>query len=160
MTADRRVLVVGASGVLGPAATILASRDWRVTGVARNRRLPDGVEALFVDAAQRERLEKALAGRRWDAAIVYAPALSDASLDVVRAAVDGAVVEVRVSAAADPALGEFVVLPNVLQLGWRAEADGSTAWHDAAEISAAAVAVLDDGRGRVLGAVRPWEHRP
>lgn len=154
-----RVLVVGATGILAPAAAALAARGDEVTGVARSAAgMPDGVQALTVDA----RAADAFGTGRWQAALVYAPAVSDGSLEALRRVVDGRVVVVRVSAAADPARGEFALEPEVLQLGWAVDegAPSSTRWHTPDEVSRAALAVLADGRGRVLGAVRPWPSRP
>lgn len=146
------MLVVGAGGILAPAAAALVARGDSVTGIATSiAGIPEGVEAIAADGRE----PATFGGRTWDAAVVYLPAVSDASLAVLTDAVAGPVVRVAVSAAADPALGEFEVEPGALQLGWQ---DGR--WHTPAEVSAAALEVLADGAGRVLGVVRPWGERP
>lgn len=152
-----RVLVVGASGILCPAAAALFARGDDVTGVAQSADgMPDGVAPLVADARE----ASFVAESSWDSALVYAPAVSDESLATVRAAVSGRVVLVRVSAAADPALGDPDVPADVLQLGWFDEPEGSARWHTPAEVSSAALEVLGDGVGRILGSVRPWSRRP
>ena len=153
------VLVIGASGILAPAASTLARRGHRVTGVARRRAMPTAVEPVLVDARDADALEAALGGRRWSAAIVYEPAVSEASMRVITDAVDGDVVRVRTSASADPALGELHVPAHTLLLGWR-ELEAGVRWHDPDEVSDAALHVLADGEPRILGAVRPWDRRP
>ncbi|MFD6054270.1 hypothetical protein [Agromyces sp. NPDC060279] len=163
---DAGVLVVGASGILAPAAAQLAAADdgAPVTGVGRVRPMPSGVEAIAVDARDAAALRRALGARRWARAVVYAPAVTDASLPVLRAAVDGPVVLVRTSAEAAPSPEEPGAPapepgPWTLQLGWAPGAGGAR-WHTPEEISDAALAVLRDGAGRTLGAVRPWADRP
>jgi len=161
------VLVVGASGILAPAATQLASAEGShgaVTGIGRVRPMPAGVEAITVDAQDAGALTRALGERRWARAIVYAPAVTDASLPVLRAAVDGPVVLVLTSAAVAPLPDAPEVpapapAPWTLQLGWASGAAGAR-WHTPEEISAAALLVLRDGQGRTLGSVRPWAERP
>jgi saccharopine dehydrogenase-like NADP-dependent oxidoreductase len=155
----RSVLIVGAAGILAPAATTLAGEGSVVTGIGRRRPMPAGVETLNADARDAEALASAIGERRWEAAIVYGPASSPESLEVLRAAVDGRVVVVRTSADADPALGEVSLPDDTLQLGWTGPA-GAIRWHSAEAISDAALQVLADGDGRVLGRVRPWEERP
>lgn len=166
---DAGVLVVGASGILAPAAAQLAAADGGapVTGVGRVRPMPSGVEAIAVDARDAEALRRALGARRWGRAVVYAPAVTDASLPVLRAAVDGPVVLVRTSAVAAPSPDAPEAPapepgPWTLQLGWATGAGGAggARWHSPEEISEAALAVLRDGAGRTLGAVRPWADRP
>ncbi|WP_341935774.1 hypothetical protein MRBLWO14_001445 [Microbacterium sp. LWO14-1.2] len=152
------VLIVGAGGILAPAAAALVARGAAVTGVGRSRAMPQGVLPVFVDAQVSEDLDRALGRRRWSAAIVYLPAVSDASAARIAEAVDGRLVRVRMSAAADPASGEFTLPADTLQLGWTDET--RPRWHTPDEVSAAALAVFEDGASRVLGAVRPWERRP
>lgn len=152
------VLIVGASGILAPAASALVARGESVTGISRRGAMPDGVEALHADARDATALAAVLDGRRWTAAIVYGPTVDEATLPLIARAVDR-LVRVRTSAAADPARGELALPPDVLQLGWRD--DGATVrWHTPEEVSAAALAVFDDGEPRILGMVRPWERRP
>lgn len=154
------VLVVGAAGILAPAASALMKRGAEVTGISRRRRSPAGVDGLHVDAHDLPALDAALGSARWEAAIVYAPAVTARTLPRIAAAVDGRVVLVRTSAAADPAHGlEPVLAPDVLLLGW-VDDGRSTRWHTPQEVSDAALEVLADGEPRILGAVRPWERRP
>ena len=153
----RTVLVIGTSGILGPAAAALAGRGDAVLGVSRGgRAVPPGVESLVTDAADRASLVGALEGRRWDDAVVYAPAVSDASSAELHGRTPGRFVLVRVTAAADPARGPLDIPDDTVQLGWAA----GRRWHTPDEVSAAALATLDDGRPRLLGAVRPWSDRP
>jgi hypothetical protein len=147
-----RVLVIGAGGILAPAAQTLAARGDEVTGLALSADgVPEGVPALVGDASD----PATFAGRSWDGAIVYLPAVGDASMRALADAVAGPIVRVAVTAAADPARGDFELREWTLQLGWD---DGR--WHTPAEVSEAALAVLSDGRGRLLGVVRPWSERP
>lgn len=152
-----RVLVVGASGILAPAAAELVARGDPVTGVGRTTPMPTGVEPVHVDATDADALACALIGR-WDAVVAYQPATSDASLEVLRARAPRLVL-VRTSAAAHPSLGDVRIAPDTLLLGWIAD-DAGSRWHDARAVSAAALEVLDDGAGSVLGTVRPWGDRP
>ncbi|MRX44768.1 Rossmann-fold NAD(P)-binding domain-containing protein [Agromyces kandeliae] len=152
------VLIVGASGILAPAAAELAARGHRVTGIAMRRDVPASVAALRVDVRDAHALGVALGSRRWGSAIVYEPATTSESRVLLEAAVDGNLVLVRTSAAADPANGEFRPPKGTLQLGWIA--GPPPRWHDAEEVSSAALEVLADGRSRVLGVIRPWEERP
>lgn len=154
------VLVVGASGILAPAASALVKHGAEVTGISRRGHSPAGVNGLHVDAHDLPALDLALGVARWTAAIVYEPAVTALSLPRIAAAVDGRVVLVRTSAAADPAHGiEPRLAPDVLLLGW-VDDGASTRWHAPQEVSDAALEVLADGRPRILGTVRPWERRP
>jgi hypothetical protein len=157
-----RVLVVGATGILRPAVVALAARGDDVTGVSRGvAGIPDGVRALAVDARDRDALAATLGGRHWDRAIVYRNAVRAESLPEIELRVEGRLVLVRTSGAADPARGdEPLERPNVLQLGWTDDGSGGTRWHTREEISEAALAVFDDGEYRMLGVVRPWRDRP
>lgn len=150
----RTVLVVGATGILGPAAAAFTARGDDVIRISRSGR----AGSIGVDASDAQALSEALADRSWDDALVYRPAVSDASLAFVRAATPGRCVQVRTSAAADPALGILVIPRDTLQLGWTG--DPERRWHTPAEVSCAALEVLADGRPRTLGAVRPWNDRP
>lgn len=183
----RAVLVIGATGILAPAVDALRNAGRNVVAVSRGTRPePEGVETVHVDAEDGVALSDALAGRAWVDALVYAPAVSDSSLEWLRAATRGRLVLVRTSAAADPRRGDLAVPPGTLQLGWRdADADSASTgpevtgaataagsgvparhpppterWHTPAEVSAAALAVLADGTARTLGSVRPWSDRP
>lgn len=150
----RTVLVIGATGILAPAAAALAAAGASV--IAVSRRGADG--SVAVDASDAAALRDALDGRSWDDALAYGPAVSRESLAFVRAGTPGRCVLVRTSAAADPALGILVVPRNTLQLGWTA--GGTPRWHTPAEVSDAALGVLADGAPRTLGTVRPWSDRP
>ncbi|WP_435748944.1 hypothetical protein [Microbacterium sp. PMB16] len=154
------ILVVGASGILAPAASALVERGAEVTGISRRRHSPAGVNGLHVDAHDLPALDAALGAARWTAAIVYEPAVTALSLPRIQAAIDGHVVLVRTSAAADPANDdEPAPASGVLLLGW-VDDGASTRWHTPREVSDAALEVLADGEPRILGTVRPWEHRP
>lgn len=155
-----RTLVVGASGILAPLAAALVAEGDDVTGVARTRPAPDGARTILLDATSAAAVAEAIGTARWDRAAVYAPAVSPESLLTLTRALDGRVVLVRTSSAADPVHGEPAIPPDVLQLGWTTGPDGETRWHTPEEVSAAALQVLGDGLGRVLGRIRPWEERP
>ena len=156
-----RVLVVGATGILRPAVVALAARGDDVTGVGRGvAGIPDGVRALAVDARDRDALAATLGGRNWDRAIVYRNVVRAESLPEIELRVEGRLVLVRTSGAADPVRGEPSQRPGVLQLGWTGDGAGGTRWHTPEEISAAALEVFDDGQYRMLGVVRPWDERP
>ena len=156
-----RVLVVGATGILRPAVATLAGRGDDVTGVSRGvAGIPDGVRALAVDARDRDALAATLGGRHWDRAIVYRNVVRSESLPEIELRVEGRLVLVRTSGADDPAKGEPMPRPNVLQLGWTDDGSGGTRWHTREEISRAALEVFDDGEYRMLGVVRPWADRP
>lgn len=156
----REVLVVGATGILAPAASKLVAGGTAVTGLATGRRpAPRGVNLTALDARSATEVAGALGEHRFDAALVYEPAVTTQSLAVLRTRVLGRLVIVRTSEAADPARGPFSVPSDILQLGWTQERNGSR-WHTAEEVSEAALGVLQDGVGRTLGVVRPWEGRP
>lgn len=150
----RSVLVIGSTGILAPAAAALTARGDSVIGVS----LHGAGDSIGVDARDRGSLAAALEGWAWDDAVVYDPAVSEASLGFVRAATPGRCVHVRTTGAADPARGELVVPDDTLQLGWKDA--GAYRWHTPAEVSSAALDVLADGQGRTLGRVRPWVARP
>lgn len=156
-----RALIVGASGILAPAAAALVLRNFHVTGISRNNvGMPTGVHPLVVDAKNLPALTYAVNGHSWSTAIVYMPAVEEGTLALLRSIVTGHLVEVRVAADADPVHGAFEVPSDTLQLGWHEAPPGAARWHTPDEVSAAALEVLSDSRGRILGAVRPWEHRP
>lgn len=153
------VLIVGASGILAPAASALVARGEAVTGIGRRRAMPAGAAALHVDGHDLAAVDHALGITRWTTAIVYEPAVTAATLRRIAASIDDRVVLVRTSAAADPAHGAPNPEPGTLLLGW-VDDDGSVRWHTPDEISDAALEVLADGAPRILGSVRPWERRP
>lgn len=152
------VLVVGASGILAPAAATLVAQGITVTGVGRSRSMPAGVEALYVDATDAEAFCAALGGRRWSAAVGYGPAVSQDTIDMLAASADR-VVLVRTTEAAGVGRSETTMADLVLQLGWAVDVD-SARWHTPEEISLAVLEVLADGQSRTLGEVQPWENRP
>lgn len=153
------ILVVGASGILAPAASALVDSGARVTGVGRRLPMPAGVRSMHVDARDLSALDATLGTSRWSSAIVYQPAITARTLRRIEAAIDGRIVLVRTSAAADPVHGESALPAGVLQLGWQDDGN-AVRWHSAAEVSDAALDVLTDGTARVLGVMRPWERRP
>lgn len=146
--------MIGATGILAPAAASLTARGETVVAVSRHG--ADG--SIAADARDAPALSAALDGIAWDEAVLYGPALSDASLAWVRASSPGRCVLVRTSAAADPARGILVVPHDTLQLGWTTTEPHR--WHSPDEVSAAALEVLGDGAARTLGTVRPWSDRP
>ena len=155
-----RTLVIGASGILAPAAAALVRAGDAVTGVGRTRPVPEGVETLHLDARSAPALAYAIADRHFDRALVYAPAVTADSLSALAGAVSGRTVLIRTSASADPARGELVLPEDTLQLGWTDTESGGVRWHSPEQVSDAALAVLSDGRARVLGRVRPWGDKP
>lgn len=179
------VLVVGATGVLRPAALALDDRGEKVLALARpSSRLTElaasrrGIEAVPADLSDRTELPRIL--ERYlpdgvDLALLYSPA-GDAEVgQLLAAVVRRRVVRLVTSSAADPAGG---AAPReaadddrqaVLLLGWTDAATGpisskrslgGTRWHTPQEISAAALAVLDGAPAGTLGRVRPWSERP
>lgn len=158
----RTVLVVGATGILRPAARALTAQGDAVIGIARENPVEAAdASILTVDARDADALAGSLEGSRWDDGIVYAPAVGDSSLAYLRDATPGRVVVVFTSGHADPARGSLVVARDTVQLGWRAQAGpGEDVWHSPEEVSAAALQVLADGEPRTVGVVRPWSDRP
>lgn len=152
--ACHHVLVVGSSGILRPAAAALAADGVEVVGVSRR----GGGGSITVDARDAGALRAALDGQKWCQAIVYRPAVSDESLAFLRAATAGRCVVVLTSDVADPVYGDVSVPDDTLQLGWYT--GDVPRWHNAEEVSDAALAVLADGAPRILGTVRPWSSRP
>ncbi|KQZ85171.1 hypothetical protein ASD56_02045 [Microbacterium sp. Root166] len=150
----RTVLVIGATGILAPAAGVLRERGDEVIGMSRHG--ADGT--IAVDAQRCNELAATLADKRWDDALVYGRAVTDSSLGYLRAATPGRCVLVRTSAAADPAHGILIVPRDTVQLGWTAGSEHR--WHTPEEVSEAALTALDDGDPRTLGTVRPWSDRP
>lgn len=169
MVVSRPVAVVGATGVLRPAAERLVERGVRVVGVARTIAALEAMRGALGDlfsphpadtTAGCPELPLRLAG-----ALAYGPAVGGRTVAALREATDGTVVLVLTSAAARPGREEWSVtdlppMPGVrrLVLGWTA----SGRWHDATAISEAALDLLgaDSDEDRVLGVVRPWAGRP
>lgn len=149
MSPGRVVLVVGASGVLRPATEILRDRGRVVVGVGRGvHPMPSGVAEVAVDARDAGALRDAIAPLRWVDALVYSGATSEGSLAVLQERTPGRTVHVRTLT--DVGSGGRYALSR-LQLG--RTGDDARPWHSPQEISAAALAVLDDGVDRVLGIV-------
>ncbi|MET4780572.1 hypothetical protein [Glaciihabitans sp. UYNi722] len=155
-----RVLVVGATGILRPTAERLVAAGHDVTGVARSiSNMPLDAHAIAVDAQDPGALGAALGDRRWDSAVVYSPATSPESLELLRDAVRGTFVTVVTSAAAASGLGNRPLRPGELVLGWYPSPSGAR-WHTAREVSDAALQVLATNKSRVLGVLSPWGDRP
>ena len=145
------VLVVGATGILAPAADALRARGLSVLGVARSGAdlSADATTPAFVSV-----LPDRLGG-----ALVYGPAVTWDVVAAVAARSDGAVVHVLTSAWAAPEVSPPPAPDGVrrLVLGWRPD----RTWHSPEEVSAAALALWDSaGAPDVLGVVRPWSDRP
>jgi NAD(P)-dependent dehydrogenase (short-subunit alcohol dehydrogenase family) len=159
------VLVVGATGILRPAAVELARTSRPVVAMARRagplRSLAaeaDDVSTMSVDYTDLPALESALHGVRTDTAIVYAPAADEATIDQLQEHVAGRFVRLLTSAWAAPGCEPPRRRPDRvhLVLGWRR--DGQ--WHTPGEVSAASLDVLRTGRDATLGVVRPWSDWP
>lgn len=184
------VLVVGATRVLRPAVRALAARGASVAAVARTaseldalaRESPGDVRPLVADATADDfgaRLRRAGGPAGFTGALVYAPVLPPRAVTGQVAAALGAapLVLILTSEWAAPGNGAPASAPwaphllpaearpggprRPLVLGWRGTGPG-TRWHTPEEISAAALALLDDPHGAdaVLGEVRPWTARP
>ncbi|WP_143167918.1 Rossmann-fold NAD(P)-binding domain-containing protein [Jatrophihabitans endophyticus] len=152
---------MGATGALRPAVAALRAGGAEVHALARHVDLA-GVVPVAVDWHDTAAVRVALEGRELDEALVYAPTAPAASVAALVAAVSGRVVRLLPSAALrPPATLADLAAPDAVRvvLGWARGAGGSR-WHTPAEISAAALGALRDGHDTVLGAVRPWSHRP
>jgi hypothetical protein len=178
-------LVVGATGILRPAALSLLSVGMSVVGVGRDAgrvasletaaaALPGSLHTLALDAAQPgfvDALGHLLTRQSLglEAALVYAPATSPAVTEELMYRWKPRLVELLTSESVGP-LGSGVVwtvsrLPQVgdtrrrLVLGWRRES-GHSRWHSAEEVSGGALAALASSGDRILGSVHPWSDRP
>jgi NAD(P)-dependent dehydrogenase (short-subunit alcohol dehydrogenase family) len=185
------VLVVGASGILDPLARRLVGRGDSVVAVGRRPAPLEGLAAgtaagpgrcrpLPADTTTGEGARRVgedagpLGG-----AVIYGPAVTDATLPLLLGTVAGRAVIVLTSASADPAATGAppgadrcrelrAVMDHhrprpadvVVLLGWKRDAAGVTGWHAPAEVSDAAARALDEGRDGVLGCLRPWDDRP
>ncbi|MFJ4702027.1 hypothetical protein ACIP5N_28100 [Streptomyces sp. NPDC088768] len=184
------VLVVGATRVLRPSVRALVARGTAVTAVARDGRALAKlaaecgplVRALAADAGApgfARALRDAGGHGGFTGALVYTPALpAPRAKDLLRgtrvlilpsawAAPDAA----RTAPEAAGPSGASAWTPDDLPaetagsrrlvLGWHAT-PGASRWHTPAEISAAALALLDAPArtDAVLGEVRPWSARP
>ena len=185
------VLVVGASGILKPAALYLLGDGLDVIGVARSRpRLAELAQAAnnvtqsaALHVLQADAREIGLAGQverlidqrrlRLDAVLVYGPATTDAVVERLLLATDCPVELILTSRWADPTTAghewSLSDLPEVEQkdrdrlrrlvLGWRRR-NGISRWHDAVQISAAALDAITTSGDQLLGTVTPWSERP
>jgi NAD(P)-dependent dehydrogenase (short-subunit alcohol dehydrogenase family) len=178
-------LVVGATGILRPAALSLLSHGSVVIAVGRDvDRLAelsaaaeaqpgqlrevrtDATDPGFVDeiGAVLSELDRTLVS-----AVVYAPAISAESADEIMRRWNPRLVEILTSRWAEPTVldREWTVadLPRApdlrhrLVLGWQ-RVQSRSAWHTPEQISAAALAALDLPGDRILGRVHPWSDRP
>jgi len=176
-------LVIGATGILRPAAHHLLQHGVDVVAVGRDPARFDALREatadtpgtlieLPADAASRSFADELDALLLRDSTtlsdvLAYAPATTVAVLTAL--SVDGAIptVEVVTSAVARPGgpdrpwtLGDLPERPwRRLVLGWWYR-DGVPTWHDADQISAAALAVRDGTGDHLLGSVTPWSDRP
>ncbi|QKW17768.1 hypothetical protein HUT16_00670 [Kitasatospora sp. NA04385] len=167
--------MVGATGVLRPAATALVRRGHRVSALARRpgpladlaRECGDALRPLAADVADPGLPEALDAARRaagpFTGARLYRPdAPAGAVARLLRAVgAGGPAVLLLTSAWAAPDAGQppFPAARRLL-LGWAA-GPGGPRWHTPEEISAGALARFDGPPGdAVLGAVRPWPERP
>ncbi|GJF34600.1 hypothetical protein KNE206_73000 [Kitasatospora sp. NE20-6] len=180
-TGTGHVLVVGATGVLRPAAVALAGRGHRVSALARRagpladlaRECGDAVRPLAADVRD-PGLPDALdtvadALGPFTGALLYCPAAPAGAVSGMLGRVGGGgpAVLLLTSAWAAPEAGEMP-FPEArrLLLGW-ADGPGGPRWHTPAEISTGALRLFDTGRAglgapgaAVLGSVRPWTERP
>lgn len=161
MTQQGTLLIVGASGILAPAAATAQACGLAVTGVSLNN-LP-GAElsrVVRVDARSVEALDAEFADEYWDYAIVYAPATTPRALEWLKPRVGKRLIVVETSQIADPKTGFTRPEKDTLVLGWYFDSGQEAHWHTATEISDAALRLLAKHTGSVLGTVRPWSSRP
>jgi hypothetical protein len=175
-------LAVGTSGMLAGASRGLAERGWQVTMAARQRRRLDaaraGLPALhpvavdYTDTGAFDDALKVAADQRGTItlALCWIRGSAPEALAAVAAAVadGGRLVHVLGSAARDPStLGSDALLAQErlryqrVVLGFVIEG-GRSRWLTDAEISAGALAAVDDPRldPHVVGQLHPWSARP
>ncbi len=165
--------------MLAPAVDLLLGSGKQVVVVARGPAAADGGSGLLTavsldwqdPGAVDARLTQLTRDRPLDAAIVYCPTAPTEVRDRFVAAVQGRVVLLLTSAAAQPPapgadsvdLADLPPYPAVrvrrLLLG-RQPAPQGARWHTPQEISQAAVEVLRTGHESTLGTIRPWAGRP
>ncbi len=170
----RRLLIVGATGVLRPAALMCAGAGWTVLAVARRtdpldelaaasggRAIPVPFDVFDPAAVEAALASGPLAGGA-DQAVFYIAGEHDetenAAVDLIGRAVTGNVVRILNSRWAPPGdlpldNGRWPRPPNRLHLLLGTKADGRT-WHTPEEISAVALSVLRTGKDRTLGELR------
>lgn len=170
----RRVLVVGATGVLRPAVEHLLGDGWTVLAAARGAARLAGLSARVLpvplDVTEPGSVSVALAQHRVDAAVLYVPMAPDAVRHLLArylADVPGPVVEILTSrwaattdaAESPPDMHTLTPAPlgTPVLLGW---VGAERRWHTPAEISAAALHAFRSGQPAILGVVRPWSGRP
>lgn len=165
--------------MLRPAVDLLLGIGSEVVVVARRPAAADGAGGLLTavsldwqdPGAVDARLTQLTRDRPLDAAILYCPTAPAEVRDRFVAAVQGRVVLLLTSAAAQPPapgadsvdLADLPEFPAVrvrrLLLGWLPAPQGAR-WHAPQEISQAAVEVLRTGDESTLGVIRPWAGRP
>jgi NAD(P)-dependent dehydrogenase (short-subunit alcohol dehydrogenase family) len=183
MTARPHALAVGTSGMLAGACRGLATRGWQVTMVARDRRKLDAAiagtphllpapvdyrDAAAFDVALKDAIARAGPARL---ALCWIRGNAPAALAATAAVVvdGGRVVHVLGSAASrhpstlgsDTLLRQDRVRYQRVVLGFVVER-GRSRWLTDAEISAGALAAVDDPGldPHVVGQVEPWHARP
>lgn len=168
-------LVVGGTGILGPAARALAERGWRVTVLARGA--TDGPQrfAAAVDVrdttALGAALDEAIAARGpFELALVYAPTAPAASMRAIAGRVEGRLIYVLTSEWSAPEADrserdEWAPdgsgrITQRLTLGWTYGEEGAR-WHTPEEVGDATLDALErDAPESTLGTLRPWNDRP
>lgn len=184
------VLLVGASGILKPAALYLLGDGLDVIGVGRSRpRLADLSQAVHnvtqsaalhvLQADAREsvvarEVERLVEQRRLslEGVVVYEPATSEPVVESLLELSECPVVEILTSRWARPTGDEPWTLHDLppvdpahrdrvrrLVVGWRRR-NNISSWHDAVQISAAALEALAVPGDQVLGHLSPWSDRP
>ncbi len=188
LTGSDSVLIVGGTGILRPAARLLAARGCTVGVVSRSvDRVATlsaecaaagasgkivGIRADYFDIPAFEAAIREVAGRYGlfkDCMFYFADA-PQVALDAAAVGVRGQFIVVLTSRFAGPDRPNgrpgYPVPRDVephrvsyLVLGWHA-GPTSNRWHTPWEVSDAAVRVLDEGRDAVLGVLQPWDQRP
>lgn len=169
-------LVVGGTGILGPAAQTLAGRGWLVTVLARGatdeppRRFAAAVDVNDT-AALGSALDGAISARGpFGLALVYAPSAPAASMEAVAGRVSGRLIHVLTSewGAPDAGLAERDAwarngagdLTQRVTLGWTYGPEGAR-WHTPEEISRGTLEAFDRGtREATVGTLGPWSDFP
>ncbi len=164
----RRVLIVGATGVLRPAALSCLARGWAVTAVART---PAGLALLVAEAGPRitpvpldvydEHAVGAALREAFDDALLYLAAGDDdaenSAADRLQSRVRGTTVRIltsRWTPSAELPAGRWPAARRRVHLllgEHRDQTTGDARWHTPPEVSAAAISVLDSGSDSILG---------
>ncbi|WP_374570407.1 hypothetical protein [Phenylobacterium sp.] len=185
MSGAGHALMVGATGMLAPAARELAGRGWRVSVLARrasafaSHEPVSGYDCDYYDEASfRAALARAVArdgpvglAVAWfhDVKLAAARRLAEA---VGEPGAPGRYIQVLGSAVADPARPDRLAtaaavaegldgrLLRQVVLGFRVE-DGCARWNTNAEISAGVLAAIEsDAPLATVGVTSPWSMRP